>query len=108
MRAILMKTARDLGTPGRDDLFGAGEADAYATVTAAVTTPAVPVAAASEPQAIDKMSQQQQKPDRPKALDQQDIPATTRALSEPAAAVSSENIASDKSAAGAADHRAAE
>jgi len=109
MRAILMKTARDLGTPGRDDLFGAGEADAYATVTAAVTTPAVPVAGASEPQAIDKMSQQQQqqKPDQPKALDQQDVPATTRALSEPAA-VSSENIASDKSVAGADDHRAAE
>ena len=107
MRAILMKTARDLGTPGRDDLFGAGEADAYATVTAAVTPPAVPVAAASEPQAIDKMSQQQQKPDQPKALDQQDVPATTRALTEPAA-VSSENIASDKSVAGAADHRAAE
>jgi subtilisin family serine protease len=107
-RAILMRTARDLGAPGRDDLFGAGEADAYATVTAAVTTPAAPVAAASEPQAIDKMSQQQQNPDQQKALDQQDVPATTRALSAPAAAVASENMASDKSAAGAADHRAAE
>ena len=32
VRAILMKTARDLGAPGRDDLFGAGEADAYAAV----------------------------------------------------------------------------
>ena len=40
VRAILMKTARDLGAPGRDDLFGAGEADAYAAVTAAVATPA--------------------------------------------------------------------
>lgn len=97
VRAILMKTARDLGAPGRDDLFGAGEADAYATVTAAVTTPAVPVAAASEPAATDKMSQPQQNPDQQKTLDQQDVPATTRALSEPAAAV-----------AGAADHRAAE
>ena len=37
VRAILMKTARDLGAPGRDDLFGAGEADAYAAVTAAAT-----------------------------------------------------------------------
>src|SRR5450759_3620139 len=26
VRAILMKTARDLGSPGRDDLFGAGAA----------------------------------------------------------------------------------
>src|SRR5207247_7405588 len=34
VRAILMKTARDLGAPGRDDLFGAGEADAYAAVSA--------------------------------------------------------------------------
>jgi hypothetical protein len=113
MRAILMKTARDLGTAGRDDLFGAGEADAYATVMAAVTTPAVPVAAVSEPQAADKMSQQPQSPDQPKALDQQDVPATTRALSEPAAAMSSGsmasgNMVSDKSAAGAPDHRAAE
>jgi subtilisin family serine protease len=97
VRAILMKTARDLGAPGRDDLFGAGEADAYATVTAAVTTPAVPLAAASETQATDKMSQPQQNPDQQKTLDQQDVPATTRALSEPVAAV-----------AGAADHRAAE
>jgi Subtilase family len=97
VRAILMKTARDLGAPGRDDLFGAGEADAYATVTAAVTTPAVPLAAASETQATDKMSQTQQNPDQQKTLDQQDVPATTRALSEPVAAV-----------AGAADHRAAE
>jgi subtilisin family serine protease len=47
VRAILEKTARDLGTPGRDDLFGAGEADAFAAVTAAVAAPAVPVAAAS-------------------------------------------------------------
>src|SRR6202023_3754261 len=30
VRATLMKTARDLGPPGRDDLFGAGEADAFA------------------------------------------------------------------------------
>jgi hypothetical protein len=97
VRAILMKTARDLGAPGRDDLFGAGEADAYATVTAAVPTPAMPVAAASEPPATDKTSQPQQNPDQQKTLDQQDVPATTRALSEPAAAV-----------AGAADHRAAE
>ena len=113
VRTILMKTARDLGAPGRDDLFGAGEADAYATVMAAVTTPAVPVAAASAPPAIDNMSQPQQNPDQQKALDQQDVPTTTRALTAPAAAVASkslasENMASDKPAAGAADHRAAQ
>ena len=113
VRAILMKTARDLGAPGRDDLFGAGEADAYATVIAAVTTPAVTVAAASAPPAIDNMSQPQQNPDQQKALDQQDVPTTTRALTAPAAAVASkslasENMASDKPAAGAADHRAAQ
>src|SRR3984885_8316740 len=39
LRTILMKTARDLGSPGRDDLFGAGEADAFAAVSAVGTTP---------------------------------------------------------------------
>jgi subtilisin family serine protease len=48
LRAILIKTARDLGLPGRDDLFGAGEADAYRAVTA-VLDAATPVAAAPEP-----------------------------------------------------------
>jgi hypothetical protein len=48
VRAILMKTARDLGTPGRDDLFGAGEADALGAVTAVVDS-AVPVATAMDP-----------------------------------------------------------
>jgi hypothetical protein len=45
VRAILMKTARDLGSPGRDDLFGAGEADAYAAVQAATPSRSQPVAA---------------------------------------------------------------
>ena len=36
VRAILTKTARDLGAPGRDDLFGSGEADAFAAVTASI------------------------------------------------------------------------
>jgi hypothetical protein len=35
VRAILTRTAHDLGAPGRDDLFGAGKADAFAAVTAA-------------------------------------------------------------------------
>src|SRR5260221_14068191 len=54
VRAILTKTARDLGAPGRDDLFGAGEADAFAAVTATVAAPAVPVAAVSPPSASEK------------------------------------------------------
>ncbi|MBR1122153.1 S8 family serine peptidase [Bradyrhizobium lablabi] len=45
VRAILEKTARDLGAPGRDELFGAGQADAFAAVTAAGAA-AVPMAAA--------------------------------------------------------------
>ena len=32
-----------------DDLFGAGEADAYAAVSAAVTAPSVPMAASDKP-----------------------------------------------------------
>ena len=83
-RHVLRETARDLGAPGRDDLFGAGEADAYAAVSAAQASP-VPVAAA---------------PDRPetpaegqKVSTEQVLPAT-RALNQPAA-----TMASDKPAA---------
>ncbi|WP_369528759.1 S8 family serine peptidase [Bradyrhizobium elkanii] len=39
VRRILTSTARDLGTPGRDDLFGAGAADALAAVMAATSAP---------------------------------------------------------------------
>jgi hypothetical protein len=49
VRAILTNTARDLGAPGRDDQFGAGEADAFAAVTAASAAPAVPLASAKKP-----------------------------------------------------------
>ncbi len=80
VRAILMKTARDLGTPGRDDLFGAGEADAFAAVSAATTAPTVPVAAVLAAPAAEKTQ------------DPQDAPGT-RALNQPAAA-----MAADKSA----------
>jgi hypothetical protein len=45
VRAILTTSARDLGAPGRDDLFGAGEADAYAAVQA---VPGVATSAAGE------------------------------------------------------------
>src|SRR3984885_9711486 len=54
VRAILTGAARDLGAPGRDDLFGAGEADAYAAVTAAIGPASVPVAAVSGQPAAEK------------------------------------------------------
>jgi subtilisin family serine protease len=81
VRAILMKTARDLGAPGRDDLFGAGEADAFAAVSAVTTAPAVPVATVSQTPAAEKVS------------DQSDGPAT-RALNQPATAMASGKSAS--------------
>jgi subtilisin family serine protease len=80
VRAILMKTARDLGSPGRDDLFGAGEADAFAAVSAVATAPAVPVAAVSGTPAAEKIS------------DRQDVPMT-RDLGQPAAAMVSDEPA---------------
>jgi hypothetical protein len=47
LRAALARTARDLGAPGRDDQFGAGEADAYAAVQS-VTSPAMSAAPDAE------------------------------------------------------------
>jgi subtilisin family serine protease len=81
VRAILMKTARDLGAPGRDDLFGAGSADAFAAVSAVVDAPGVPVAVVPDTAAPARVS------------DRQQIPAS-RALNQPAA-----EMASGKSAA---------
>ena len=49
LRALLLKTARDLGSPGRDDLFGAGEADAYAAIEAVIGAGPAPVASTSAP-----------------------------------------------------------
>jgi subtilase family protein len=89
VRAIMMKTARDLGAPGRDDLFGAGEADAYAAVSAVAPAAATPVATVSD------------RPAGEIVPDQKDAPAT-RALDQPPAA-----MASDKSAVGEADRPAA-
>jgi subtilisin family serine protease len=73
VRGILMKTARDLGAPGRDDWFGAGQADAFAAVQAVIAASAVPVAAGSDPSAVKG------------APDQQDAPATP-GLEQPAGA----------------------
>jgi Subtilase family len=89
LRAILMKTARDLGSPGRDDLFGAGEADAFAAVSAIGTTPIAAIGGPPAGQAGENASDRQ-------------VPAT-RALNEPAAA-----MASDKSTAGDPNHPAAQ
>jgi subtilisin family serine protease len=61
LRTILVKTARDLGSPGRDDLFGAGEADAYAAVEAAIAAPATPVAASEQPRVDEKPTEPQEK-----------------------------------------------
>jgi hypothetical protein len=90
LRAILMKTARDLGSPGRDDLFGAGEADAFAAVSALGAAPVAATIAAPAGKAGENVS------------DRQQVPAT-RALDEPTAA-----MASDKSAAGEANRPAAQ
>jgi hypothetical protein len=84
LRTILTKTARDLGAPGRDDLFGAGEADAYAAVSA-VQAGAVPVAAAPDRPA--------ESPEAGKVSAEQPV-AGTRALNQPTA-----TMASDKPAA---------
>jgi subtilisin family serine protease len=48
IRSILTSSAHDLGSPGRDDEFGAGEADAFAAVKAAKAATGVP-SASSEP-----------------------------------------------------------
>ena len=95
VRAILMRTARDLGSPGRDDQFGAGEADAFAAVSAIVVTPAVPVAAMPAKSTVEGSADEA-------GPGGQQVPPT-RALNQPAAA-----MASDKSAADAANRSAAQ
>ena len=50
LRTIVMQTARDLGAPGRDDLFGAGVADAFGAVSAVQGTAAVAAAPAPAPE----------------------------------------------------------
>jgi subtilisin family serine protease len=88
IRALLTKTARDLGTPGRDDQFGAGEADAFAAVTAATAAPAAPLASVSGKPAGEKTP----------ALDPSaDNASVSRALND-----APPSMAADKSAANAA------
>jgi subtilisin family serine protease len=78
VRAILTSTARDLGAPGKDELFGYGEPDAFAATTAATGTPPVPMANA---------------PRKPEAAPDGNDVSVSRELKVPAAA-----MASDKSA----------
>jgi hypothetical protein len=103
VRVILTKTAHDLGAPGRDDLFGAGEADAYAAVSAVVNL-AAPSAATVVGQPADGKAAPEkgsaEKASTEKTLEPQDVPAT-RALNQPA-------MASDKSQVGGADRPAAQ
>lgn len=49
VRAALLRTARDLGKPGRDDLYGAGLVDAAAAVEAAGENVSATPAASSQP-----------------------------------------------------------
>ncbi|WP_074831868.1 S8 family serine peptidase [Bradyrhizobium lablabi] len=93
VRAILTKTARDLGAPGRDDLFGAGEADAFAAVTAVVDAPQVPMAAASPKPAGEKAPAPAAAPDNA---------SVSRALND-----SAPSLSSDKSAANDANRTGA-
>ena len=58
LRAILMQTARDLGSPGRDDQFGAGEADAFAATAAAIAGSAMPISAKEPAKASEATSRQ--------------------------------------------------
>jgi hypothetical protein len=82
LRTLLTRTARDLGAPGRDDLFGAGEADAFAAVSAAVPGDgSVPVARTLEPSDA--------APQARKVSAEQAVP-TTRALEQPGAAMASD------------------
>jgi hypothetical protein len=80
LRAVLMKTAHDLGSPGRDDLFGAGEADAYAAVQLVTAQPSTPVAASEPPKPRETGPEPKETP----AIRALSPPATTMAVEKPA------------------------
>jgi subtilisin family serine protease len=77
VRAILMKTARDLGPPGPDDQFGAGEADAFAAVSA-VPVPSAPVAAAPA-----KPAGAMSEASKAEPAETRDLPVATMAAEKP-------------------------
>lgn len=89
VRATLMHTARDLGPAGPDDEFGAGEADAFAAVSA-VLVPSMPVAAASEKPTVTEVSvgtgalPTQALPTQTLPTAAGDLPAATMAADKPA------------------------
>jgi len=84
LRAVLIRTARDLGSPGRDDLFGAGEADAYAAVQAVIEVSA-PVAVSGAP----KETNQDKSKAAENASEQKELPPV-RSLDPPGATMASE------------------
>jgi hypothetical protein len=98
VRAILMKTARDLGPPGPDDQFGAGEADAFAAVSA-VPASSMPVAAVSERPGTPEMSQapKDQSKDQSKAEPEtRGLPMATMAAEKPAERESRPDVGESK------------
>ena len=74
LRSTLTRTARDLGSPGRDDLFGFGEPDAYAAImTVPLAVPperSAPAAAAPETTKREGVSERREPPPS-RALEQQ-------------------------------------
>jgi len=93
VRAILMKTARDLGAPGPDDQFGAGEADAFAAVSA-VSVAAMPAAAPPQkPVTTDVSDTRSIKP-----LAAENLPAATMAAEKPAGSEPAPDIGKTKPA----------
>src|SRR3984885_4456618 len=98
VRAILMKTARDLGPPGPDDQFGAGEADAFAAVSA-VPASSMPVAAVSERPGTPEMSEapKDQSKDQSKAEPEtRGLPMATMAAEKPAERESRPDVGESK------------
>jgi hypothetical protein len=93
-----MKTARDLGPPGPDDQFGAGEADAFAAVSA-VPASSMPVAAVSERPGTPEMSQapKDQSKDQSKAEPEtRGLPMATMAAEKPAERESRPDVGESK------------
>ncbi|MGY4569133.1 S8 family serine peptidase [Bradyrhizobium pachyrhizi] len=84
VRRVLTSTARDLGTPGRDDLFGAGEADALAAVMAATSAP---VGSAAD------------KPSQPARQADGNNTSVSRTSTEPAPSIASEDSTANRRAA---------
>ena len=64
VRIVLIGTARDLGSPGRDDLFGAGEADALAAVQAVMSPRDAPAVSAAPPAGLARDTGQDPAPAR--------------------------------------------